>query len=82
AYSIASPPHQKKHFELLIRWVRKPLPGRLTTELFNKKENDDVLWVKPVGVFTINYFLKAFSALWWAVRSEMINSMVEQVMML
>ena len=38
AYSIASPPHQKKYFELLIRWVRKPLPGRLTTELFNKKE--------------------------------------------
>ncbi len=27
AYSIASPPHQKKYFELLIRWVRKPLPS-------------------------------------------------------
>ena len=54
AYSIASPPHQKKYFELLIRWVRKPLPGRLTTEVFNKKENDEVIWVKPVGVFTIN----------------------------
>jgi ferredoxin--NADP+ reductase len=35
AYSIASPPEQKKYFELIIRWVRKPLPGRLTTELFN-----------------------------------------------
>ena len=54
AYSIASPPHQKKYFELLIRWVRKPLPGRLTTELFSKKENDEVIWVKPVGLFTIN----------------------------
>jgi ferredoxin/flavodoxin---NADP+ reductase len=54
AYSIASPPHQKKYFELLIRWVRKPLPGRLTTEIFNKKENDEVIWVKPVGLFTIN----------------------------
>ena len=38
AYSIASPPEQKKHFELLIRWVRKPVPGRLTTEIFNIKE--------------------------------------------
>ena len=24
AYSIASPPEQKKYFELLVRWVRKP----------------------------------------------------------
>jgi ferredoxin--NADP+ reductase len=54
AYSIASPPEQKKHFELLIRWVRKPVPGRLTTDLFNKKEGDEVFWVKPVGIFTIN----------------------------
>ena len=54
AYSIASPPHQKKFFELLIRWVRKPLPGRLTTDIFNKVEGDDVIWVKPVGMFTIN----------------------------
>lgn len=41
AYSIASPPEQKKRFELYIRWVRKPVPGRLTTELFNKKEGED-----------------------------------------
>ena len=54
AYSIASPPEQKKYFELIIRWVRKPLPGRLTTELFNITEGDDVLWVKPTGIFTIN----------------------------
>jgi len=54
AYSIASPPEQKKYFELLIRWVRKPLPGRLTTEVFNKKEGDEIIWVKPVGLFTIN----------------------------
>ena len=54
AYSIASPPEQKKHFELLIRWVRKPVPGRLTTELFNMKEGDEVSWVKPTGIFTIN----------------------------
>ncbi|MEO9319159.1 MAG: ferredoxin--NADP reductase [Nitrososphaera sp.] len=54
AYSIASPPEQKKRFELYIRWVRKPLPGRLTTELFNKKEGDEIIWVKPTGIFTIN----------------------------
>ena len=54
AYSIASPPEQKKYFELLIRWVRKPLPGRLTTEVFNKKEGEEIIWVKPVGLFTIN----------------------------
>lgn len=54
AYSIASHPEQKKFFELVIRWVRKPVPGRLTTELFNKKEGDEILWVKPTGIFTIN----------------------------
>jgi ferredoxin/flavodoxin---NADP+ reductase len=54
AYSIASPPEQKKYFELLIRWVRKPVPGRLTTDLFNKKEGEEIFWVKPVGIFTIN----------------------------
>src|SRR5437868_14469631 len=54
AYSIASAPEQKKRFELVIRWVRKPVPGRLTTELFNKKEGEDILWVKPTGILTIN----------------------------
>nr|WP_294804131.1 FAD-binding oxidoreductase [uncultured Nitrososphaera sp.] len=54
AYSIASPPEQKKHWELYIRWVRKPVPGRLTTQLFNMKEDDEIAWVKPTGIFTIN----------------------------
>jgi ferredoxin/flavodoxin---NADP+ reductase len=54
AYSIASQPEQKKYFELVIRWVRKPVPGRLTTELFSKKEGDEIIWVKPTGIFTIN----------------------------
>lgn len=54
AYSIASPPEQKKYFELLVRWVRKPLPGRLTTELFNRKEGEEIFWVRPTGIFTIN----------------------------
>ena len=54
AYSNASPPHQKKHFELIIRWVKKPVPGRLTTQMFDKKEGDEIFWVKPTGIFTIN----------------------------
>jgi ferredoxin--NADP+ reductase len=54
AYSIASPPEQKKYWELYIRWVRKPVPGRLTTQLFNIKEGDEITWVKPTGIFTIN----------------------------
>jgi ferredoxin--NADP+ reductase len=54
AYSIASPPQQKKYFELILRWVKKPVPGRLTTQMFSKKEGDEVSWVKPTGIFTIN----------------------------
>ena len=29
AYSIASHPENKKYIELVVRWVRKPLPGRV-----------------------------------------------------
>ena len=49
AYSIASPPEQKKYFELIVRWAT--LPGRLTTELFNRKRGR---CQKPTGIFTIN----------------------------
>ena len=49
AYSIASHPENKKFIELVIRWVRKPLPGRLTTLLFNAKEGDEIGWIKPAG---------------------------------
>ena len=49
AYSIASHPENRKYVELVIRWVRKPLPGRLTTQLFNAKEGDEILWLKPTG---------------------------------
>ena len=50
AYSIASHPENKKYIELVIRWVRKPVPGRLTTQLFNAKEGDELNWLKPSGV--------------------------------
>ncbi len=54
AYSIASHPENRKYIELVVRWVRKPLPGRLTTQLFNCREGDEVSWIKPTGAFTIN----------------------------
>jgi len=49
AYSIASHPENRRYIELVIRWVRKPLPGRLTTQLFNAKEGDEVTWIRPTG---------------------------------
>lgn len=49
AYSIASHPENRDYIELVIRWVRKPLPGRLTTQLFNTKEGDEISWLKPTG---------------------------------
>ncbi len=58
AYSIASHPENKEYIELVIRWVKKPLPGRLTTQLFNAKEGDEILWLKPTGrALLINYKL-------------------------
>lgn len=53
AYSIASNPENRNYIELYIRWVRKPLPGRLTTVLFSAKEGDEIIWLKPTGPFTI-----------------------------
>jgi ferredoxin--NADP+ reductase len=49
AYSIASHPENKEYIEFVIRWVRKPLPGRLTTQIFNAKEGDEMLYLKPTG---------------------------------
>jgi len=49
AYSIASHPENKKFIELVIRWVRKPLPGRVTTALFNSGEGSEVSWIPPTG---------------------------------
>ena len=55
AYSIASHPENKKYFEFVVRWVRKPLPGRVTTELFYLSEGDPIFWTNPVGdALTIN----------------------------
>ena len=53
AYSIASPPEEKGHFELYIRMVTEPLPGKLSSAIFNLKEQDRVYWRYPAGFFTI-----------------------------
>jgi ferredoxin--NADP+ reductase len=49
AYSIASHPENRKYFEFVIRWVRKPLQGRVTTQLFYATEGDEILWGNPTG---------------------------------
>ncbi|RNJ75908.1 MAG: ferredoxin--NADP reductase [Nitrosopumilus sp. B06] len=49
AYSIASHPENRDYFEFVIRWVRKPLPGRVTTELFYLGVGDEVTLGEPTG---------------------------------
>ena len=49
AYSIASHPENKDYYEFVIRWVRKPLPGRVTTELFYLGVGDEVYLGDPTG---------------------------------
>ena len=49
AYSLASHPENKKYYEFVIRWVRKPLPGRVTTALFNAGVGDEVSFIPPTG---------------------------------
>lgn len=49
AYSIASHPENRDYFEFVIRWVRKPLPGRVTSELFYASVGDEVYLGAPTG---------------------------------
>ena len=53
AYSIASPPEEKAYFEFYIKMVTEPLPGKVTSAIFNLKERDRVYWCSPDGFFTI-----------------------------
>jgi ferredoxin/flavodoxin---NADP+ reductase len=53
AYSIASPPEEKGFFEFYIKMVTEPLPGKVTSAIFNLKERDRVYWCYPDGFFTI-----------------------------
>lgn len=49
AYSIASHPENRKYLELYVRWVRKPLPGRLTTQIFSAEVGTPMTWMQPRG---------------------------------
>jgi ferredoxin--NADP+ reductase len=49
AYSIASHPENQDYFEFVIRWVRNPLPGRVTTMLFHASVGDEVKLGHPTG---------------------------------
>ena len=45
----ASHADNRDYFEFVIRWVRKPLPGRVTTELFYASVGDEVWLGDPSG---------------------------------
>ncbi len=49
AYSLASHAENRDYYEFVIRWVRKPLPGRVTTELFYLSVGDEVSLGNPTG---------------------------------
>lgn len=53
AYSLSSPPEEKRYFELYIKWATEPVPGKFTTALFNLKVGDTLYWRKPAGAFTL-----------------------------
>ena len=53
AYSIASPPEEKRHFELYVKWATEPVMGKFTSALFHMKEGDTMYYRKPAGAFTI-----------------------------
>ncbi|MEM2139917.1 MAG: ferredoxin--NADP reductase [Nitrososphaera sp.] len=53
AYSLSSPPEEKRYFELYIKWATEPVPGKFTTALFNMKVGDRLYWRKPAGAFTL-----------------------------
>lgn len=61
AYSIASSPQQKRYFELIIKWLKRPILGKGTTLLFNMKEGENIFWLRPAGTFTINEKIKSDS---------------------
>jgi ferredoxin--NADP+ reductase len=53
AYSLSSPPEEKRYFEFYIKWAMEPVMGKFTSALFGMKDGDDLYWRKPAGVFTI-----------------------------
>src|SRR5919197_6509503 len=53
AYSLSSPPEEKRHFEFYIKWATEPVMGKFTSALFNMGESGELYWRRPAGAFTI-----------------------------
>ncbi|MEW6605334.1 MAG: ferredoxin--NADP reductase [Thermoproteota archaeon] len=53
AYSLSSPPEEKRYFEFYIKWATEPVMGKFTSALFEMGEGDELYWRKPAGAFTI-----------------------------
>jgi ferredoxin--NADP+ reductase len=53
AYSLSSPPEEKRHFEFYIKWATEPVMGKFTSALFKMGESGELYWRKPAGAFTI-----------------------------
>lgn len=53
AYSISSPPEERRYFEFYVKWATEPVMGKFTSALFHIKEDDTIYWRKPAGAFTI-----------------------------
>jgi ferredoxin--NADP+ reductase len=53
AYSLSSPPEEKRHFEFYIKWVTEPVMGKFTSALFKIGGSGELYWRKPAGAFTI-----------------------------
>jgi len=53
AYSLSSPPEERRYFEFYIKWATEPVMGKFTSALFEMNGGDQVYWRKPAGAFTI-----------------------------
>ena len=53
AYSLSSPPEEKKYFEFYIKWATEPVMGKFTSALFQMGDSGEMYWRKPAGAFTI-----------------------------
>jgi ferredoxin--NADP+ reductase len=53
AYSLSSPPEEKKYFEFYIKWATEPVMGKFTSALFKMGNGNSLYWRKPTGAFTI-----------------------------
>jgi ferredoxin/flavodoxin---NADP+ reductase len=53
AYSLSSPPEEKRYFEFYIKWATEPVMGKFTSALFNMGESGELYWRRPAGAFTI-----------------------------